>query len=165
MKGLPLLSRIFIWTSPVCFAVTKYPSVTSICLSVSTNEPVIKTWISAVMWQVVPESKAQLVSCKMSPEYLLEISTLENICAIYVYIFCDSVWSVLFYDILSIVVNLYARVLGFSVFQWNFLFKVSGFGKFAIKWSSNPHLKHVFSFWPLHSLHLLLELCEFKGGF
>ena len=65
--------------------------------------------------------------------------------------------------ILSIFSDLYAQVLGFHVFQWNFLSEVYGFGKFAMKWFSNPHLKHIFAFWPLHSVQLLLELRELKG--
>ena len=47
--------------------------------------------------------------------------------------------------------------------QWNFFSEVSGFGKFEIKWSSNPHMKHVFGFWLLRSVLLLLELRELKG--
>ena len=57
MKGLPLMSRIFIWTYPVCFVVTKFLSSTSIYLSVSANESSKKPEISGVMWQVAPESK------------------------------------------------------------------------------------------------------------
>ena len=43
MKCLPLPLCIFIWTSPVCFAVTKCPSSTSMYLSVSTSEPGTKS--------------------------------------------------------------------------------------------------------------------------
>ena len=57
MKGFPLLSCIFILTSPVCFAVTKFQSKTLIYLSISTNKPAIKSKISYVMWQVAPDSK------------------------------------------------------------------------------------------------------------
>ena len=116
------------------------------------------------MWQVAPESKFQLVSCKLSPKYLLVIYALEYMRAIDTYIFCDSIWYVLFSDALYIFVDLYSRVLGSSVFQVTFFSKVSGFGKIAMKWSSGPHLQHVFSFHPLRSVQLLLELCEFKGG-
>ena len=38
MKGFIVSSRISIQTSPVCFAMKKCPSATSIYLSVSTNE-------------------------------------------------------------------------------------------------------------------------------
>ena len=166
MKGFPLSLRIFIWTYPVFFfTVKKCPSATWIYLSVSTNDPSIQSEISGAVWQVAPESKIQLVSCELSPKYLLGISALEDISAIDVYIFCDSIWYVMFYDVLSIFVNLYALVLGFSVFQWTFLSKVYGFRKFAMKLSSDPHLKHVFCFWPLRSLQFLLDLCELKGGF
>ena len=57
MKGFPLSPHIFIWTSPICFSVTKFPSETSTYLSVYTNEPGIKYEIYGVMWQVAPESK------------------------------------------------------------------------------------------------------------
>ena len=114
MKGLPLLSQIFIWSSPVFFYVIKSPSVTSIYLSVSTNKPGIKYKISGVMWQVASESKIQLVSCDLSQKYLLVIYTLEDTFAIDVYNLCDLISSVLFLKILSIFVDLYARVLEFS---------------------------------------------------
>ena len=67
MKDLPLYSSTSIWNYPVCFDVMKCLSATSIYLSVSTNEPAIKSEISGVMWQVAPESKIQLVSCGLSP--------------------------------------------------------------------------------------------------
>ena len=89
----------------------------------------------------------------------------EYIRTIDAYIFCDSLSYVLFSGILYIFFDLYARVLGFSVFQWTFLSEVSGFRKFAMKWSYNPHMNHVFGFWPLDSLRLLLELSGLKGGF
>ena len=96
IRVFPLSSHIFIWTCPVCFSVTKLPSATSIFLSVYTNDSGIKYWISGVMWQVAPESKIQLVSCEMSPKYLLVISMLVYIHAIDSYIFCDSLSSVIF---------------------------------------------------------------------
>ena len=98
------------------FAVKKYPSETSIYLSVSTIEPGIKSEISGIMWQVAPESKIQLVSCKLSPKYLIGLSALEEICATDAYILRDSFCHVMFDGALYIFVNLYARVLGFSVF-------------------------------------------------
>ena len=134
-------------------------------LSVTTNKPGIKPEISGVTWQVAPESKIQLVSCKMSPKCVLGISALVYICAIDVYILCDSLLSVLFSNVLSIFVYLYACVLGFSIFQWTLLSEVSGFGKFSMKLSFNPHLKHLFCLQPLRSLFLLLELRGLKGGF
>ena len=54
MKVFPLSPHIFIWTFPVCFAVTKFPSATSIYLSVSTNDTGIKYEISVGTWQVTP---------------------------------------------------------------------------------------------------------------
>ena len=88
----------------------------------------------------------------------------RHTCHIRVYIMwftliCNALWRLIYF------VDLYAQVLGFSMFQWIFLSEVYGFGQFATKWSSNPHLKHVFNFWPSHSLHLLLELRGTKGGF
>ena len=62
ITGLPLSSRIFIWTSHVCFAVTKCISLTSVYFSVSTNKPSIKSEITGVLWQVTPQSKIQLMA-------------------------------------------------------------------------------------------------------
>ena len=149
MQSFPLSSWIIIWTFPVHFSMTKWPSATSIYLSVFTNGPGIKSEISGVMWQVAPKYKPQLVRCELSPKSLLGIYALEKTCSIDLYIFSDFLWSILFSKSLSIFVNLYARDLVFSMFQWTFLSEVYGFGKFVMKWSSNPHLKHVFGFWPL----------------
>ena len=66
MKGVSLSSLIYIWSCPVCFAVTKFPSTTLIYLFVYTNEHGMKSEISGVILQVAPESKTQLVSCKLS---------------------------------------------------------------------------------------------------
>ena len=121
MKVFPLLSRIFVWCSPVCFAVKKIPSENSIYLSVSSNDTGIKSEIYGIMWQVAHKSKIQLVCCELSPKYLLGISALKYICAIESYIFCDSLWSVIFFNVLPIFVDLCARVLVFSMFQWTLL--------------------------------------------
>ena len=91
--------------------------------------------------------------------------TFVYIRAIDTYIFCDLISSVLFSDASYIFFDLYAQVLGFCMFKWTFLSEVSGFGKFAMKWSSNPHLNHIFGFRPLHSLCLLLEFRGLKGYF
>ena len=42
-KGFPLLLHIFVWNSPAFFSVKKFPSETSIYLSVYNNDPVIKS--------------------------------------------------------------------------------------------------------------------------
>ena len=39
IKGFRLSSHIFIYTSPVCFTVTKFPYENLVYLSVSTNKP------------------------------------------------------------------------------------------------------------------------------
>ena len=95
INGFPLSSHIFIWTSHIVFAVMKRKSKNSMYLSVSANDPGIKSEISGVIWKVSPESKIQLISCELSPKSLLGISSLEDICAIDLYIFCDSLWSLL----------------------------------------------------------------------
>ena len=102
MQVFTLLSRFSIWNACVRFYVTKCWFPTSINIHVFTNEPGMKYKIYGVMWQVVCESKIKLVSCDMSPKSLLGISTLEDIPAIYWYIFCDSLFSLLFYDVLYI---------------------------------------------------------------
>ena len=134
-------------------------------LYVYTNDPHIKSENYDVMWQVTPEYKIQLVSCDLSPKYILRIYVLKYIHSIDAYILCGLLWYLLLSNVLSVFFDLYAQVLGFSVFQLIFLSEVSGFGKFARKLFSNPHLKHVFGFQPLCSLQLLLELHELKGGF
>ena len=117
------------------------------------------------MWKVAPKSKTQLVRCEVSPNYILGMFTLEDIRAIDACIFCYSIWSVLIYDVLSIFANIYKHILGLSMFPWNFLSEVPGFGQLGMKWYSDPNLNHVFGFRPLCSLRLLLEFCELKGDF
>ena len=158
MKGFTLSSRIFVWIYPVCFSVKKSPSAYLINLSVSTKRPGIKSELSVVMWKFAPESKIQLVSCNMSPKYVLGMSALEVIYTIDAYILCGLLWYVLFSWVSSIFLYLYARILGFSVLQWTFFHKVSGIGEFEMKWSYYLHLKHVFGLRPLRSILSLLEL-------
>ena len=150
-----LSSRIFILTSPVCFTVTKFLSATSIYLSISSNDTSTKSEISGFVWQVAPDSKIQLVSCKLSPEYLLGIYALEDICDIDVYFLFDYFYFSLFSDVLFIFVDLYAWVLWISAFQFNLFSKVSGFRPFEMKLSSNPHMTHILVFRPIRSVCLL----------
>ena len=96
-------------------------------LFVSTSDTGTKYEISGVIWQVAPESKTQLVSCKLFPEYLLGISRLEYISAINAYIFHDSFCSVILSDALSILVDLNAPVFVFSVLQWPIFFWIFRF--------------------------------------
>ena len=134
IKGSLLLLHIFICTCPFCFAVTWCPSATSICLSVSSNVPGIKYETSGVMWHVAPESKIQLVNYELSPKFPLRHSSLPYIRAIDAYIS----WSMLF------LLLLHAR-LTFSLKRTcfrRFSFYFDGFGNFAIRWSSDPHLQH-----------------------
>ena len=56
------------------------------------NETGMKSEISDVMWHVAPESKIQLVNCKLSPYFSLERSSVLVIRSIDVYI----LWSLLF---------------------------------------------------------------------
>ena len=72
------------------------------------------------MWQVVTESKNQLVSCELSLKSLQRLSTFEDIFAIDSYIFCDSFCYVLLSDVLSIFVNMCARVLVFCSSELSF---------------------------------------------
>ena len=103
-------------------------------LSVSYNEPVLKSETYGFMWHVAPESKIQLVNCELSPKFSLGRSSLLYMRAIDAYIF----WSLLFY-LLS-----HAR-LPFSferTFFRSFLLSFGGFGHFTIRGCSDPHLKH-----------------------
>ena len=58
-----------------------------------------------------------MVSCNLSPKSLLGIYALGYIRATAAIIFCDSLLSVLFLNVLSIFFNLYARVLVFFCFS------------------------------------------------
>ena len=134
IKGSLLMPHIFIRNFPFCFSVTSCLSTTSICLSVSSNETVIKSETYGVLWHVDPESKTQLVNCKLSPKLPLGHSSLPNIRVIDAYIF----WSMLFLSLS------HARFL-FSLkrnYLCRFSFSFGGFENFAIRWSSDPHLKH-----------------------
>ena len=92
MKDFPLSSHICIHAWHFCFAVAWCPSATSMYLSVSSNDPGMKTETYGVMWHVVPKSKIQLVNCDLSPYFSLEYSSLLDIHAIDAYI----LWSLLF---------------------------------------------------------------------
>ena len=63
IKSLPLSLWIFIWASPVFFAVMKLPSANPMYLSAFTNKPGTIFEISGVMCQFAPENKIQLVGC------------------------------------------------------------------------------------------------------
>ena len=114
------------------------------------------------MLQVTPDYKIQLVSCKLSPKSSLGLYTLEDIHDIYAYIFCDCFCSVILLDSLSIFINLYAKVFGFSASQWTLFSEFSGFRKSVIQWSSDTYLKRIFGFWLLRSVRLFLGLSELK---
>ena len=62
-----LSSHICMRTDPFYFAVTWCLSATSMNLSVSSNDPGMKSVTSGVIWKVAHESKIQLVNCELSP--------------------------------------------------------------------------------------------------
>ena len=140
----------------------KCPFETSIYLSISTSDPGTKYETSGVMWQVALESKIQLVSYELSPKYILGVSTLEDIRAIDAYIFWDLFCSKFLSYALYIYFYLYVQVFGLYVFQKTLFSIFPGPGKSVIQWSSDPHLKHLFGFILLCSVHLLLGLRELK---
>ena len=86
MNVFPLLSHICIHTWHFCFAVTWCPSATSMYLSISSNDPGMKSETSGVIWHVAPESKIQLVNCELSPYFTIWCSSLLDIRAIDAYI-------------------------------------------------------------------------------
>ena len=116
-------------------------------LFVSSIEPGMKSETSGVIWHVDPESTIQLVNCELSPKFLLRHSSLTDICAIDAYIF----WSLIFLSLLHSWLRFSIKHTCFCCFSLSF----GGFGYFAIRWSSDPHLKH---FWGVRSVHLLSEL-------
>ena len=130
----PLSLHICIRTDHFCFAVTWCSSATSIYLSLSLNDPGMKSITSGVIWHVAPESKIQLVNCELSPYFTLLCSSSLDIRAIDAYI----LWSLLSFPLL------HAR-LPFSfkrTFFRRFSLSFGSLGHFAIMWSSDPHLKH-----------------------
>ena len=86
-KGSPLLLHIFIWMFHSCFAVTRCPSATSIYLSVSYNDPGIKSETYGVIWHIDPESKIQLVNWELTPKSLLELLWSPDVHSIDAYIY------------------------------------------------------------------------------
>ena len=131
-------------------------------LSISRSDTCTKSEIYGVMWQVAPGSKIQLVIYELSPEYLLTLPTLEDIRAKYMHILCDSFCSVILPASFSVFVHIYAQVFVFYAFQLTIFSGFSSFGKSAIQWFSDPHLKHVFSLKLLHPVHSFVGLYELK---
>ena len=134
MKVFLLSSHIFICTWPFCFAVTWCPSATSTYLSVSSNDPGMKSETSGFICHIAPEYKIQLVNCELSPYFSLERSSLLDIRAIDAYILWSSLFLPLSYDQLPF--SLKRTCLG--LFSLSF----GGLGHFVIMWYSDPHLKH-----------------------
>ena len=106
----------------------------------------MKSETYGVIWHVAPESKIQLVNCELSPYFSLERLSLLDISAIYAYIF----WSSLFLPLLHARLPFLLKLTCLRIFSLSF----GGLGHFAIKWSSDPHLKH---FWGGRSEFLLDE--------
>ena len=90
IKVYPLSSHIFIWTCHFCFAVTWCTSAASIYLSMSYNDPGIKSETYGVILHIYLWSKIQLVNLELSPKYLLGLLSLLDIHAIDAYIFWSS---------------------------------------------------------------------------
>ena len=115
-------------------------------LSVSYNEPEIKSETSGFMWHVALESKIQLVNYEVSTNFPLENLSLLDMRAIYAYIF----WSLFFLLLLRERLTFSLKITCFCCFSLSF----GCFGHFVIRWSSDPHLKH---FIDVLSIHLLSE--------
>ena len=95
---------------------------------------------------IAPEYKIQLVNCKLSRKYLLGFLSLPDIRAIDVYI----LWSSLFSPLSRERLTFSLKRTCFCCFSLSF----GGFGHFAIRWSSDPYLKH---FRDVRSVCLLSE--------
>ena len=83
-------------------------------LSVSSNEPVIKSETYGVMWHVAPESKIQLVNSELSPKFPLGHSSLSDIYVIDAYIS----WSLLFSPLSHAKKLFHESVLAFAIFHY-----------------------------------------------
>ena len=90
------MSHIFICTCPFCFSMKLCQSAISICVSVSSFNPGIKSGTSGITWHIAPESKIQLFYYGLSPKFLLGNSSLSDIRSIDAHIF----WSLLFFPLL-----------------------------------------------------------------
>ena len=150
MKLYLLSLHIFILTCHFCFAVTWYPSVTSIYLSVSSNETGIKSETYGVIWQVSSEYKIQLVNCELSPRYLTYFLSLPDICAIDAYIFWLLSLSPFSYYFWDAQLPLSLKRTCFR----SFLLSLGVFGNLAIRLSTDPHLKQ---FQGVRSVHCLYK--------
>ena len=139
IKVSPLSLHIFICTCPFYFAMTWCPSVTSICLSVSSNKHGIKPETCGTIWHVDTESKIQSVNYKLSPKYLLGIFSLPDIRAIYAYIF----WSFLLSHLSKYFWDAQLPLLLKRTYFCSFSFYLCDFWNFTIRWCSNPHLKYL----------------------
>ena len=110
IKVSPLSLNICMRTDPFCFAVTWCPSATSMNLSVSYNDPGMKSVTSGVIWQVSPESKIQLVDCELSPSSLFLLTSSFDIRAIDAYTLRSSSSSLLSFALLPFYFELSTRL-------------------------------------------------------
>ena len=94
-------------------------------LSLSSNDPGMKSETSGVMWHIALESKIKFVNCELSPKCSLGHSSLLDICAIDAYIFWSSLFSPLLHARLTFSLN-------HTLFRC-FLLSFGGFGHVEIR--------------------------------
>ena len=127
------MSHIFICTRPFCFAVTWCLSETSICLSVSSDdsEKNRNIWRHVTLCSRIQNPIGQL-------QTVTKISTSTFVIIRHMFHRC-------IYLLVTVIFSVFACTIKFSLkHTWFFFFSFSfgGFGNFAIRWYSDPHLKH-----------------------
>ena len=149
-KWISIIVTHFICNCTFYFAVTWCTSATSIFLSISSNGHGIKYETCGVIWHVAPESKIQSANYELSLKYLLGLLLLSDKRAIDAYIF----WSLFIYPLFHyFCVARLTFSLRHTCFH-RFSFALGGFGHLEMRWSSDPHLKHLLD---VRSVHLLSE--------
>ena len=78
---------------------------------------------------------------------------------LWIILICAVVWRLIYFN--------WSVRTSFRIFlvPVKFLIQSVWFERFAMKWSSDPHREHIFGFWPLYLMRLLLELLEMKCDF
>ena len=91
------------------------------------------------MWHVSPESKIQLVNCKLPPKSLLVLLSLSDICVIDAYTYWSFSLSTFLHYLCGAQLHLSLKRTWFC----HISFSLGGFGYLAIRWYLDLHLTHL----------------------
>ena len=132
------------WT--FCFAVTCCPSATSMCLSVSSNETGIKYEIYGIMSHVFSRIQNPI-------DQLWTVTKIST----RIFVITIHAWHICIYLLVAFIFAVVACTIAFSIKTYlfsPFLVIFWWLWTFAIRWSSDPHLKHFRDF---RSVRMLSE--------